>query len=141
MHNFEILDCDAAELSDRLVAQVRAFNKSVVGYIDSRPLSVAVRNSQGELVGGLSGRTVYRHLLIEVLWVAESERLHGLGRQLMERAEQLARERGCVAAQVDTLSFQAPEFYRRLGFEIVGCVADFPPGHARYYLRKPYSVD
>ena len=120
---------------------MRAFNQSVTGDNDARPLSVAVWNGQGELVGGLSGRTVYRHLLIEVLWVAEAERSNGLGRQLMERAERVARGRGCIAAQVDTLSFQAPAFYRRLGFEVIGKVADFPPGHTRYYLTKRYPAE
>jgi len=57
---------------------------------------------------------------------------------LMNEAERLARQRGCNGAQVDTASFQAPEFYEKLGFRIIGTVEDFPPGHARYFLQKDY---
>lgn len=62
----------------------------------------------------------------------------GLGRELMQAAEQRAIERGCVGAQVDTLSFQGPRFYARLGFEVIGKVEGFPRGHDRYFLHKSY---
>jgi ribosomal protein S18 acetylase RimI-like enzyme len=100
---------------------------------------VIARAEDGRLVGGVAGRTVYRHFLIDVLWVDEALRGSGLGTSLMGAAEERARQRGCVAAQVDTLSFQAPEFYRRLGFGIIGTVPDFPQGHMRYFLLKRYG--
>ena len=125
-------------LSDELVSQVRAFNQHVLGYSDAQPLAVEARGDAGELLGGVSGRTVYQHFLIEVLWVAESERGAGLGRALMAKAEEEARRRGCVGSQVDTLSFQAPGFYQKLGFAVIGEVPNFPPGHTRYFLFKSY---
>ena len=44
-------------------------------------------------------------------------------------------ERGCHSAWVDTFSFQAPGFYRKLGYEVFGEL-DYPPGHKRFFLRK-----
>ncbi|MNT51676.1 Acetyltransferase (GNAT) family protein [compost metagenome] len=56
--------------------------------------------------------------LIEVLWVHDDKRDQGLGIQLMEIAEREAQARGCIAAQVDTLPFQAPKFYEKWDFRL-----------------------
>ena len=128
-------------VAEALVAGVRLFNAARVGPADSRPLCVVARDAGGTLRGGVSGRTVYDHFLIEVVWVDDACRGRGLGQRLMEAAEARAKARGCVAAQVDTLSFQAPGFYAKLGFAVVGTIEDFPSGHSRYFLLKRYAVE
>jgi GNAT superfamily N-acetyltransferase len=125
------------ELIDALIDGVRIYNNAVAGEAKSQPLA-AYAWRDDELVGGVAGRTIYGHFLIEVVWVREDLRGAGLGKRLMLAAEAEARKRGCVAAQVDTLSFQGLEFYPRLGFEIIGKVPDFPPGHDRYFMLKDY---
>ena len=60
----------------------------------------------------------------------------GLGRQLLQRAEAIARERGCHGLWLDTFSFQARGFYEKLGFSLFGEIEDYPPGHSRFFLRK-----
>lgn len=134
----EVIDSATSEANE-LIAGVRRYNDAQVGPSQSMPLTVLARTEEGTLIGGVSGRTVYRHFLIEVLWVAESLRGQALGRRLMQLAEETALARGCVAAQVDTLSFQAPDFYRKLGFEVVGAIENFPEGHVRYFLLKRYA--
>ncbi len=134
--DIDVLDQRDDRVFDALVAGVRHYNAAQLGSAESVPLAAIARDGGGRLVGGVAGRTIYGHLLIEVVWVDESRRGQGLGRQLMERAEQVARERGCVAAQVDTLSFQGPAFYGRLGYAVIGTVPDFPPGHQRFFLLK-----
>ncbi|HYD82235.1 MAG TPA: GNAT family N-acetyltransferase [Paucimonas sp.] len=126
------------ELVNALIDGVRAYNNAVAGETQSQPLS-AFAWENGELIGGVSGRTIYGHFLIEVVWVHEKKRRTGLGRRLMLAAETEAKKRGCAAAQVDTLSFQGIDFYPRLGFEIVGKIAGFPPGHDRYFMLKRYA--
>jgi hypothetical protein len=37
---------------------------------------------------------------------------------------------------VDTFGFQAPEFYRKLGYREFGRLDDFPAGHSRSWLTK-----
>ncbi|MCL1140045.1 GNAT family N-acetyltransferase [Shewanella pneumatophori] len=56
----------------------------------------------------------------------------------MQYAETEAKNRGCIMAQVDTLSFQAPLFYQKLGFEIIGTVPATSKSPARYFLLKHY---
>ena len=125
---------------ETLIDGVRKFNEEVLGGPgDPRPLSVIARDEDGEIIGGVSGRTIYGHYIIEVVWVAAAERGSGLGRRLMQEAEERARGRGCYGAQVDTVSFQAPAFYEKLGFKIIGTVENFPEGHDRFFLAKHYD--
>ena len=51
-------------------------------------------------------------------------------------AEAEALRRGCRAGVLYTISFQAPEFYERLGWRIFGEIACDPPGTRRIYLTK-----
>ncbi|RAJ62489.1 hypothetical protein K378_03840 [Streptomyces sp. Amel2xB2] len=47
----------------------------------------------------------------------------------MAQAEQHARdELGCVGCRVETFDFQAPGFYSKLGYTLVGTVEGYPPG-------------
>ena len=60
---------------------------------------------------------------------------------MMGMAEDEARRRGCRAGVVDTISFQAPGFYLRLGWRILGEVPCGPEGVARIYLTKDFNED
>jgi len=99
-------------------------------------LAVFVRGVNQELQGGLIGVTYWGWLLIETLWVDESLRGKGIGKRLLEEAEQEGRNRGCHHAYLNTMSFQAPSFYERQGYAVFGVFDDMPPGHRRYLMRK-----
>jgi GNAT superfamily N-acetyltransferase len=64
---------------------------------------------------------------------------NGLGRALMQRAEQLAVEYGCAGIWLDTFAFQALPFYEKLGYQRFGQIDDHPRGSARYFLQKRLS--
>ena len=98
-------------------------------------VAVFIRES-GDILGGISGLINWNWLQISLLWVDDTLRGGGYGRQLIENLESLARERGCERAHVDTFSFQAREFYESLGYRVFATLEDYPPGHSRYYLKK-----
>lgn len=89
-----------------------------------------------EVIGGLYGKISYRWLLIDLVSVPESMRGQGIGEQLMRKAEEVAREKQCVGIWLETFSFQAPGFYRKLGYVEFGRLLDYPPGHMRFYYQK-----
>ncbi|CAJ1848992.1 Acetyltransferase [Aeromonas jandaei] len=136
--NIEIYNESQEEIFSVLVDNLRQFNFKRMGEERSQPLMVIIRNDNDEIVGGIAGRTIYHQLLIEVLWVHNDKRGQGLGIKLMEIAEHEAQKRGCIAAQVDTLSFQAPKFYEKMGFKIVGKVSGVKNSPDRYFLLKHY---
>lgn len=91
----------------------------------------------GAVAGGLVGATNWGWLHIRYLAVPSDHRGQGIGRTLMYRAEEAARQRGCRAAWVDTYSFQAPGFYERLDYRLFGELPDYPPGQKRLFYWKP----
>lgn len=100
-------------------------------------LGVFARGADGRVLGGLYGATGWNWLSIRLLWVDAALRGRGVGRDLVARAEAEARHRGCRFAQVDTMSFQAPAFYRALGYRLWGELPDHPPPHRRHFFMKP----
>ena len=95
-----------------------------------------VLTSDAGIIGGLIGRTAYDWAVIELLYVPTDMRGIGTGQSLVTRAEELARDRGCVGIWLDSFGFQAPGFYQRLGYEIFGELPENPRGQSRYFLRK-----
>ena len=99
-----------------------------------KPLAIFVRDD-AQIVAGVAGETYCGWLFVKYLWVSDGLRGRGVGRELMDRAEALAIERGCHSAWLDTFSFQARSFYEKLGYEEFGRL-DYPPDHQRHFLRK-----
>lgn len=100
------------------------------------PLTIFIRDAENKLVGGLLGGTFWGWLHIDILWLAGPARLQGLGSRMLELAEREAVQRGCHHAFVDTMSFQAPEFYIKNGYVEYGVLDDFPRGQSRHWLKK-----
>jgi GNAT superfamily N-acetyltransferase len=131
---------DPAE-ADRaaLLAGLKAFNQDAAG-VTMRPLAVWLRDGDGGLIGGLTGRSGGGWLFIEYLWLPATQRGRGLGAALVASAEREAVARGCIGVWLDTFSFQAPGFYRRHGYEVFGEIDDYPLGHRRFFMRKRLPV-
>ncbi|MFI9806297.1 GNAT family N-acetyltransferase [Streptomyces sp. NPDC052301] len=101
------------------------------------PLHVWALDSSGDLAGGLVGHTWASWLHITYLWVDAVHRGTGLGSRLLAEAEDLARTtRGCTASRLETWDFQAPDFYKKKGYRVVGVIPDYPPGITEYTLTK-----
>jgi GNAT superfamily N-acetyltransferase len=121
--------------------QLHAYNIRTTGLLDYQPLAVFVRDRQGALVGGLTGFTWGGTLKIEYLWLPEDSRGRGYGTRLVAAAEREAKARGCQQAVLDTHSFQAPDFYPKLGYTTCGIADDWPIGYRQYYFQKRLQSD
>ncbi|MBT2414456.1 GNAT family N-acetyltransferase [Streptomyces sp. ISL-12] len=101
------------------------------------PLHVWIMDGHDRVAGGLVGHTWATWLHVTYLWVDGRHRGAGLGSRLLAEAERTAvRERACRAARVETWDFQAPEFYRRRGYDVMCVIPDYPPGITEYTLVK-----
>lgn len=138
-----IVDPDReSELEARLLAFNRARAALWAENHDDRvspsPLHLFVHDPSSELLGGLVVRThaIRTWLEVLVLWVDEPYRGLGIGRRLMELAEEEARRRGCNFARLASSSYQAPGFYESLGYTAYGRLVNCPPGDTAYYFAK-----
>jgi ribosomal protein S18 acetylase RimI-like enzyme len=106
------------------------------GYDNGKYLTLWVKSPTGERLAGLYGWTWGGSCSIQDLWVHKDLRGQGYGTQLLHAAEQEARTRGCHQVVLDSLSFQAPGFYQKHGYEVFAILEDHPRNHCNYYLRK-----
>jgi len=68
--------------------------------------------------------------------VHEDWRGGGVGAALVARAENEAVAAGCRFAHVDTMAYQAPRFYQKLGYVVFGELGPYNGQFTRYYLKK-----
>jgi ribosomal protein S18 acetylase RimI-like enzyme len=135
----EITDAPERDVVQFLDDRLYEFNAAQTGFDDGRLLAVLARDRRGRIAAGLYGWTWGGCCYVRTLWIDEPHRRRGLGTRLMALAEREARRRGARQIVLDTHSFQAPDFYRRLGFEIVGSFVDYPRGYSQIFLRKPLN--
>lgn len=115
-----------------MLAPLRAYNIAQAGDPRIQQVAILIDDAQG----GLWGRISYDWLFVELLAVPEAARGTGLGRQLMDQAEVIAREAGCSGIWLDTYEFQARGFYEKLGFTLFGTLPDHPVGQSRFFMMK-----
>ena len=114
------------------------FNVEHVGEDEFTPLSLVEYDGDGNVIGGLLGGTYWGWLYVDILWVQEEYRGKGIGSGLLLAAEREAAKRGCHHAHLETMSWQAPEFYKKHGYEIIGALPDIPTGHKKFLLQKAF---
>ena len=96
----------------------------------------AVCVESGDVIAGLEAAAYWGKLHVRLLWVHPDHQHRGLGSQLVSWAEEQGRKLGCNSAMVDTMSFQAPEFYARLGYRQFGVSEGYEGEASRHYFEK-----
>jgi GNAT superfamily N-acetyltransferase len=125
-----------AEDIEILIDGLKSFNHTKIADRHREQLTFFLRDAAGSIVGGVHGNSGWGWLYINILWVSETVRGSGYGTLLMRAAEREAARRDCRNIYLDTFSFQAVDFYLKLGYQIFGELQDFPPGHRRVFFRK-----
>jgi ribosomal protein S18 acetylase RimI-like enzyme len=103
---------------------------------DVRPLATVARGEDEVPIGGAVGRTWGKCCELLQLWVDEAHRGKGIGSKLLHEFEAQGRSRGCSTFYLTTLSYQAPEFYRRHGYETLASIDGYPEGIVKYLMLR-----
>jgi GNAT superfamily N-acetyltransferase len=127
-------DSAACRLIDDRLGQ---YNAEHAGYWDPRPLAVLVRDpASHDVIGGILARTSLGLLFIDLVFLPESLRGQQIGTRMLRLVEEEAVRRGCRAAVLYTINFQAPEFYERHSWREFGRIPCDPPGTSRVFMTK-----
>ena len=114
---------------------LRKFNREQTGDEGSRPVACFLRDAGG-IVGGVQGNLWGDSMHIDALWVDEKYRGGGYGSKLMKAIEEYAVTHNHPLVYLETTSFQALPFYRGLGYEVFGELAEISKGHTLFFLFK-----
>ena len=116
--------------------ELNQFNNERVGEDGHTPLNIVEYDTNGNIIGGILGGTYWGWMYVDILWVHENHRYKGIGSKLLREIEKEAVRRDCHHVHLDTMSWQAPEFYQKHGYEVIGILPDIPNGNQKYLLMK-----
>lgn len=112
------------------------FNEEKVGADNHELLNIVEYDENNSIIAGILGGTYWGWLHIDILWVAEKCRKQGIGSKLLKAAEEEAQKRGCHSVHLDTMSWQAPAFYKKHGYKIISELENIPAGNKKFHLIK-----
>lgn len=136
---YDIVNCtnnDADYICDRLVEyNLRQVEKTQ--KVDFVNINKKIVDENSTIIAGCIAKMYCWNIVyVDILWVDEQYRKHGLGTKLLNEIEKIAIEEKCKLIHLDTFDFQAKDFYIKQGYEVFGVLEDCPENHCRYYLKK-----
>lgn len=114
------------------------FNNMHVGPDNHLLLNIVEYDENQNVIAGILGGTYWGWLHIDILWVDENFRSKKIGSRLLIAAENEAKKRGCHSVHVDTMSWQAPEFYKKHGYELISELDNIPNGYKKFHFVKEF---
>ena len=134
----KITDESTLEAHEEVTDALNAFNHAHSEVGNAHQKVFVIRDENQHLIGGVVLVIHWRWLNIDILFVHEAFRQQGIGSQLLQKAESYAQAQGCIGAYLDTLSFQAPDFYLKHNYKVIAELKDFPPGPNRkvYFAKR-----
>ncbi len=139
------LQINRNKLSDELKKKIfqgfarQAFKSTGIDGLNEDPISFEIVNGS-EFVGAIVLQLFWSQLHIKYLYVEESYRGQGIGRRLIEHALEFGKNCECQFVFVETMSFQAPEFYQKMGFAIEFSRPGYAENTTFHYLKKDLSA-
>jgi len=89
-----------------------------------------------QLASTVFGCIYYGCMYVDTLFVDEKFRKQNLGTELMQKAEELARQKHCSFVTLTTMDWEARGFYEKLGYEFEFERTGYMNGAILYSLRK-----
>ncbi|PAB60263.1 GNAT family N-acetyltransferase [Anaeromicrobium sediminis] len=123
---------EISEIRNKLIE----YNLSHIESKEVKPIAIFVSDEDDNKIGGISATTHGNWLEITFLWVDENLRGQKIGSKLLKDVEEEAIKRGCKYSFLDTFSFQARDFYIKLGYEEVFTLEEYPLTSKRHYFVK-----
>ncbi len=112
---FEIIETPSSRDLDFLTQKI---NEESPDQGSAYPFSIFIRDKKDNIIAGCNGSIIFGSIYTDQLWVQSNYRKKGLGTKLMDRIHAYGKGKGCTLGTVTTMSFQAPDFYQKIGYKI-----------------------
>jgi len=111
------------------------YNTEKMGKQKYKRFAVSLREGR-KTVGGIVGEVWTTVLFIQLFWIDQKLRGKNHGTRLIKVIEDEAKRFGATHSYVDTMSFQAPGFYRACGYKEFGSIEGYPGNVTRHWFAK-----
>ncbi|WP_202709005.1 GNAT family N-acetyltransferase [Sporosalibacterium faouarense] len=119
-----------------ILNQIERFNRDNNIYPMEERNIMFVALDDDDFVGGVHGIITEDSMYIGWLVVDEKYRGNGIGKNLMYKIEEKAKELNVYSINLGTVEFQAEKFYDKLGYKIVLIKENDPRGYKSYSMVK-----
>lgn len=117
---------------------LKYFPKDLVGRYEE--INLFLKDENDNVRGGILSAVNWNWLEIYTLILDEDLRHSGYGTKLLLEIEKIALDKKCDFIKVDTLSFQALDFYKKNGYQVYGSIDNVGRDYEHYYLKKDLNV-
>jgi GNAT superfamily N-acetyltransferase len=135
-----MIDIREQPLSAELKKQIyEGFSRHAIAMTghDEKCESVAFVAMDGtSFAGAVVVERFWGALHVKYVFVNDGFRGQGLATRLMKYAFQYGHDYQCLFAFVETMSFQALDFYKKIGFQLEFTRSGYAHGTSFHYLRK-----
>lgn len=112
-----------------------------VGFSEfSDVLGFFIKDQDGNILSAVVVQVFWGSLQVKYVWTHKDHRRQGYAKKLMEEALDYGRKNECEFAAVETMSFQAPEFYKKFGFSVDFERKGYKHGVSYIYMKKDLEV-
>lgn len=126
----------AQEDSEQVHQKLRDYNAQFMG--DGKDYNFHIEEN-GRIIAGIVAASVFDTLEVDFLFVDADYRGKGLGKTLLRHVEDQARRDGLKRIILNTYSFQAPNFYQKLGYLVAAELTPCFGTVSQYFLCKELS--
>jgi len=115
--NITFVDQLSEALEEYMTNDLIAYERSYGIDVNYKRFSVVLSNGENDVCGVINAFTAFAEVYIDDIWVDAAHRGKGYGHQLVDALEQHFNGQGFNNINLCTSAFQAPEFYRKCGFQ------------------------
>ena len=127
------------ELKKRIYEGFSRHAIEMIGYDEKFDAVAFVAMEDAILAGAIVVERFWDALHVKYVYVDDHYRNQGIGTRLMQRAVDYGLELNCPFAFVETMSFQALDFYQKMGFELDFTRPGYAYGTSFHYLSMKLS--
>lgn len=124
------------ELQELIYSQFKEYSLDKIGTDGNIQTYAYTARADDQFLGIVSGKVFYGSLHIKNLLVSKEARGKGIGSMLIKKAFEHGIANKCKFAVVETMSFQALDFYKSHGFVEEFTREGYEGDSSFHYLRK-----